>query len=38
VGSKSIEVVAEAEEKRTTVKLAQKLLPDVVVIDISMPA
>jgi DNA-binding NarL/FixJ family response regulator len=38
VGSKSIEVVAEAEEKRTTVKLTQKLLPGVVVIDFSIPA
>ena len=30
-------IVAEAEDGRTTVKLAKELLPDVVVIDISMP-
>lgn len=32
-----MEVVAEAEEGRTTVRLARELLPDVVVMDVSMP-
>ena len=32
-----MEVVAEAENGRTTVQLAQKLLPDVVIMDIAMP-
>ena len=32
-----MEVVAEAEDGRTTVRLARDLLPDVVVMDISMP-
>jgi DNA-binding NarL/FixJ family response regulator len=32
-----MEVVAEAEEGRTTVRLACELLPDVVVMDVSMP-
>ena len=31
-----MEVVAEAEDGRTTVKQVQKLLPDVVIMDISM--
>lgn len=33
----NIEVVAEAEDGRTTVQLAHKLKPDVVIMDISMP-
>jgi two-component system response regulator NreC len=32
-----MEVVAEAEDGRTTVNLAKKLLPDVVIMDITMP-
>ncbi|MHC4460284.1 MAG: response regulator [Planctomycetota bacterium] len=32
-----MEVVAEAEEGRTAVRLVRKLLPDVVVMDVSMP-
>jgi DNA-binding NarL/FixJ family response regulator len=32
-----MEVIAEAEEGRTTVRLARKLLPDVVVMDVTMP-
>ena len=32
-----MEVIAEAEDGRTTVDLAHELKPDVVVIDISMP-
>lgn len=32
-----MEVVAEAEEGRTTVSLVRKLLPDVVIMDVSMP-
>lgn len=33
----SIEVVAEAENGRTAVKLARKLKPDIIIMDISMP-
>ena len=33
-----MEVIAEAEDGRVTVELAKKLYPDVVVMDISMPA
>lgn len=33
----NIEVVAEAEDGRTTVRLAHELKPDVVIMDISMP-
>jgi DNA-binding NarL/FixJ family response regulator len=36
-GQPDIEVVAEAENGRTAVELASKLLPDVVVMDINMP-
>ena len=32
-----IEVIAEAENGRTTVELSRELKPDVVIIDISMP-
>jgi DNA-binding NarL/FixJ family response regulator len=32
-----MEVVAEAEDGRTTVNLAKKLLPDIVIMDITMP-
>lgn len=32
-----MEVVAEAEEGRTTVRLVRELLPDVVIMDVSMP-
>src|SRR4029450_2226142 len=32
-----MDVVADAEDGRTAIELAQKLLPDVVLIDISMP-
>jgi DNA-binding NarL/FixJ family response regulator len=32
-----ITVIGEAEDGRTTVKLARKLLPDIVIMDISMP-
>lgn len=32
-----MEVVAEAEEGRTAVRLARELLPDVVIMDVSMP-
>lgn len=34
---KDMEVIGEAENGRNTVKLAQKLLPDVVIMDITMP-
>jgi DNA-binding NarL/FixJ family response regulator len=34
---KGLEVVAEAENGRKAVKLAEKLAPDIVVIDVSMP-
>lgn len=33
----NIEVIAEAENGRNTVKLAQKMAPDVVVMDVAMP-
>jgi len=32
-----VEVIADAEDGRTTVKLAKELSPDVVVVDITMP-
>ena len=32
-----MEVIAEAEDGRTTVNLARKLLPDIVIMDITMP-
>jgi two-component system response regulator NreC len=32
-----VEVIADAEDGRTTVKLAKELSPDVVVMDITMP-
>jgi DNA-binding NarL/FixJ family response regulator len=32
-----MEVIAEAEDGRTTVRLARELLPDVVVMDVTMP-
>ncbi len=32
-----MEVIAEAEDGRTTVNLARKLLPDVIIMDITMP-
>ena len=33
----SMEVVAEAENGRTAVQLVQKLLPDVIIMDVAMP-
>ncbi len=35
--SKDIEVVAEADDGRTAIQLAQEKLPDIAVVDISMP-
>lgn len=32
-----MEVVAEAEDGRTTVQLAQELLPDIIIIEVAMP-
>jgi DNA-binding NarL/FixJ family response regulator len=36
-GQPGVEVVAEAEDGRSAVRLAEELAPDVVVMDINMP-